>query len=140
VTVRNLQRTRLNKLRKAALVREAVDRGIPVTTSMTRGDLIGMLADRLTFLEGPVPVKVTVFWGRRWNGSWYETTQGQGAHYEVLARQSIQFDGCPLGSGSTEEIALADFVTRSTSEFRGEGSLTVSRLNVVQRRDYREVV
>lgn len=88
-----------------------------------------------------VGVQVRIRWGREWTGSHYKETPGKGCHVEVMQwgpQGRGMFRGCPLGTGSTVEAALADFVGRGDPEYLGERPLTVDRLEVVERVDRRK--
>lgn len=93
-----------------------------------------------------IKVIVEIDWGKRWNGSYYQPTPGKGVYVTVMETERNSFVGCPLGRNSGEEsfsdqqavdYAMHDFIRRGKSEFRGEGALTLDRLEVVRTIDHR---
>lgn len=85
-----------------------------------------------------VSVHVEIRWGHEGNGSYLAETKGVGAYYNVIEDRGNSFSGCPLGRGNTLEEAMADFVRRGASEYRGSTPLTLNMLKIVRTDDYRK--
>jgi len=94
-----------------------------------------------------VKVKIELYWGKKWNGSYYEETKGQGVYASCMEYQGNSFRGCPMGrtddrSFSSDqkaiEAAISDFVFRGKYEYTGSQPLTRALIEVVETRDYRK--
>lgn len=90
-----------------------------------------------------VRVSVSITWGREFNGEYNALTPGKGCYVEVmehepvLATRGAGFRGCPLGSGTTVEAAILDFVSRGRHEYLGKQRLERAMIEVVRTNDYR---
>ena len=93
-----------------------------------------------------VSVEVEIFWGKEFNGSYNAETPGKGCYVTVMqarcpendyGRSEFSFRGCPLGSATTVERAIEDFVARGKHEYQGEEPLTRAMVHVARTKDHR---
>ena len=88
-----------------------------------------------------VKVTVEIGWGRKFNGEYNALTPGEGCEVQVMEsfpHRGAGFRGCPLGTGTTVEAAIRDFVFRGKYEYLGKEPLTVAMIEVVKTTDRRK--
>jgi len=91
-----------------------------------------------------VRIEVIIDWGNEWTGSYYKKTPGVGCYVQVMEYDVSRYDrgpgfrGCPLGSGSTVEAAIGDFVSRGRYEYQGVRLLARYMVDVARTTDRRK--
>ncbi len=106
------------------------------------------ISEAKSYVEGlrgeVVRVFVEIGWGRKFNGEYLAETPGVGCYVQVMEAPPASFEcgfgfrGCPLGSGSTVELALRDFVNRGAAEYRGTMPLVLGMIEIVRTVDFRK--
>jgi hypothetical protein len=146
----------MGMLKKTVMIR-SLDRSVievPVhtrhrdgTLTVTAPDGYGaplLRIDASEVVPNEVHLKAEIGWGQEWTGSHYKRTNGIGRHVQVMEHRvgvnchGPGFRGCPIGSGSTVEAAVLDFMIRSRDEWNGTEPLNRTMIKVVETVDLRD--
>jgi hypothetical protein len=99
-------------------------------------------------------VQVELYWGKKWTGSYYAETKGEGVYVTVSEHHTntrnggFSFSGCPLGrtndlkfenDDQAIEYAINDFIRYGKPEYKGKQPLARDMIEVVQTRDFRKM-
>ncbi len=108
----------------------------------TKEAIVELLLDHV-YAPEVVNVKLEVYWGKEWTGSYYAETEGRGVYFNVMETHPYGkgFAGCPLGRcHHSAEGAIDDFIMYGRPEYKGKKPLCREMIAVRTVVDHRRLV